>query len=363
MSQPERILHIVNNMNKGGLESRIMDIYRQIDRQKYQFDFYIESGEHGFYDDEIEYYGGKLYYNQSNHFMNIPRLFEFNQFLVSHSEEYRIVYSYNQWAGWYLKSAKKRGIAHRIAFSRTAVNSTSIRAIVKNLVKINAYKYATNCFAVSNKAGEWLFGKHEYMVWPNAIDVKKYRFSPMIRETVRNEMGLIGKRVFIHVGNMRDAKNPEFLIELFTGIKAKYNNAVLLLCGSDSENLIAPLIEKHSINDSVIQLGNRDDIWRLLQAGDVFLFPSKYEGFPGAVLEAEASGLRCLISNTITNEVIITNHIEALPINEGISIWLDEIEKNPLYNREDDCDNVCKAGYDISELVERTEAFFRSCIQ
>ena len=343
-----------------------MDLYRRLDRTRFQYDFYIESGNKGLYDDEIALLGGKVYYNKASLRQNIPNLKAFRVFLKNH-KEYRCIYAYNQWAGWYLREAARVRIPVRIASSRTSVQTQNYKNVIKNLVKFNINSYATHKFAVSRKAAEWLFGKEEVScgrvtVWANAIDTGRFAFDPDVRIKIRSELGLEYSFVVIHVGNIRYEKNHEYLLRVFCEIRKKHDNAALVLIGAgDSESLTEQMNELH-INNSVYFLGVREDVPDLLNAGDVFIFPSLYEGFPGAVLEAEASGLNCIISDSITDEVKITDNILYLSLNEKPGKWAEKVDEFDSNDREKAWEIVKKAGYDISELTERTERFYEEVL-
>lgn len=365
MGNPVRILHVVYILNRGGMESRLIDLFRELDKSRFQFDFYVESGKHGAYEEEVERLGGRIFYPNKKEKHRIPCLTAWRQFLIAH-KEYQIIYAYNQWAGWYLREAKRCGVPHRIASSRTSLQTFSLKNLYKNLVKQNINHYATDRFAVSKKAAIWLFGKRmveEQMVniWPNAIDTERYRFSQATRDSVRNELGLTDELVVIHIGNLRFEKNHPFLLEVFAKLRESYQNAQLILVGGGKIDILQARIDSLGIHDSIHYLGIRSDVSRLLQAGDLFIFPSLYEGFPGAVLEAEASGLRCLISNSITEEIDLTNHIRRLPLSAGAARWAEEVERIPYCERSKACEEIRAAGYDVRDLVLRTEAFFQQC--
>lgn len=363
---PIRILHVVNSMNRGGMESRTMDLYRMLDRTRFQFDFYITSGNKGLYDDEISLLGGNIYYNKGSRRQIIPNMKAFRLFLQDH-KEFRGVYAYNQWAGWYLKEAARVGIPVRIASSRTSVQTNNLKNVVKNLVKRNVNCYATHRFAVSRNAAEWLFGKEEVVsgkvtVWANAIDTGRFAFDQDSRSRIRSELGLNDSFIVIHVGNIRYEKNHKYLLRVFSEIRKKHDNAALVLVGAGDFGTLTECMSELQITDSVYFLGVREDVPDLLNAGDVFIFPSLYEGFPGAVLEAEASGLNCIISDSITDEVKITDNIVYLSLNEEPDKWAEAVDEFGINNREKAWVKVKEAGYDIAELVERTERFYEEVL-
>ena len=199
------------------------------------------------YDNEVQHLGGKTYFSQGKHFYNIPDFKSFYEFLVQHPE-YKIVYAYNQWAGFYLKQAKKCNVPFRIANARTSIGTISTNNLIKNLVKLNVNRYATHRFAVSKKAANWLFGKRmvnsgNVMVLPNAIDAKKFVFSEKVRDEVRKELHLDNSYIVIHVGNIRFEKNHEFLLKVFAEIKKKLQNAKLVLIGNGNIKILEPQLE------------------------------------------------------------------------------------------------------------------------
>lgn len=362
--EPVRILHIVNSLNRGGMESRIMDLYRHLDHQKFQYDFYVESGNPGMFDEEVVKYGGRVFLSKKRSKYNIPNFRSFYEFLKEHPV-YKIVYAYNQWSGFYLREAKKCGVPYRIANARTSIQTRSLKNSVKKLVKLNVNIYATHKFAVSKKAAIWLFGEKavdngQVKVWPNAIDTEKYKFSEEVRFEVRDELRLGDAFTIIHVGNIKFEKNHPFLLRVFKAIKLKEPEAKLLLIGSGTIEKLTPLIDELGIRESVHYLGVRQDIPRLLQAGDVFVFPSYYEGFPGAVLEAEASGLPCIISDTITDEVVLTACTHQMPIDTNPVEWA-KMCLNYYGSKRDDLTEVVKsAGFDIYDLVYEIEEMYTS---
>jgi glycosyltransferase involved in cell wall biosynthesis len=361
---PIRVLQIVTQMNRAGLESRLMDIYRNIDRSRVQFDFYTCRKEIGSFDDEIKTMGGVVYYNDPLDLKRIHRMSnQFKLFLLSHTE-YKIVHCHlNQWCGLVLKGAEQAKVPVRIAHSRTSLQKFTVKNMIKNVVKLSTNRYATHYFAVSIKAGEWLFGKRmiksgKVEIWPNAIDCKKFVFNLQKREKMRKMLGLGNDLTLIHVGNLRPEKNHAFLFQIFKQVLDEQPSAKLILVGRDMmDGTTQSLAKGVGIDKSVQFLGSRSDVSDLLQAGDVFVFPSLYEGFPGAVLEAQAAGLPCVISDTITDEVCITNNVKQLPLGD-IRPWVEEIIKAVQYERKDTSSQLYRAGYDITTLTEKLTDFY-----
>ncbi len=366
-----RILHVVTKMDRGGLESRLMDIYRNIDRTKIQFDFYTFSKKRIYsgFDDEIISLGGKIFYNDPlniHNYAEIPHNFMY--FCTSHPE-YQIVHCHvNSWCGLVLLGAKRAGIPVRIAHSRAATKGLSVKILIKNIIKLPVNRNATHRFAVSREAGEWLFGRKalrmgHLQIWPNATDCNKYKFNTYIREKMRKELNIMNNIVIVHVGNITPVKNHVFLIDIFAELKKHVPNAKLILVGEDNLN---GKIQRYSsvkkIEKDIIFLGVRDDVQDILQAGDVFVFPSIYEGFPGAVLEAQASGLPCIISDTITKEACILTSTKQVSLQKSASDWAQIILNSKNAERDNAYKVLKLAGYDVLELASRLTDFYERVI-
>lgn len=365
MNKPLRILQVVTQMNRGGMENRLMDIYRNVDREKLQFDFYTLRKEKGQFDDEILAMGGKVYYSEPfsvRHLFQIPG--RFRAFFLEHPE-YRVCHAHlNQWCNLILEGARRARVPVRIAHARTALTGSSASVRVKNLIRTLYPNSPTHRFAVSEKAAVWLYGKRRVKrglceVWPNAIETKKFLFSAERREKTREELALSDEYVVLHVGNLRRVKNHDFLFFVFAEILQREPKSVLLLAGQgEREAELRALAKELSIFERVRFLGSREDVPALLSAADVFVFPSFYEGLPGAVLEAQAASLPCLISDTIASEVLLSDRVRALSIDASVKTWADAVLLTRAGAREDAYELFCKTGYDVAALAERLSDFY-----
>lgn len=368
MKEPVKVLVIVSQMNRGGLESRLMDIIRNLDFSRVQIDIFTYRLEPGLMDEEAKSYGCKIYYNKPLTVKNMTGYVRyFADFLKQHPE-YRIVHAHQDaWCSVFCKGAKIAGVPVRIAHSRTAISSVSLGNMVKNIIKLPARKYATHFFAVSDLAGEWLFGKKnvangKVKIWPNAIECRKYEFDQVKRDRKRKELGIEEKLVVLHVGNFTPPKNHEKIIKVFSEVCKKKEDAVLLLVGQELNPGIRALAERLQIIDKVRFLGTRTDINELLCGADVFLFPSIFEGMPGAVIEAQASGLPCVASDTITREVCITPIVTQLSLGLSDEEWAEHVLDAYRMGRTDTLEEMKKAGYDIDSLVEKLMEFYENAV-
>ncbi|OIK09376.1 glycosyl transferase family 1 [Bacillus sp. MUM 116] len=361
MGSPLRVLHVVVNMNRGGAETLIMNLYRNIDRQKVQFDFL--TCKEGVFDAEIEKLGGKIhripYISEVGHFGYIKEL---KKFFIENNH-YKIVHSHmDKMSGLVLREANLVGIPIRISHSH---NTSSEGGIAAKIYKWYAGKWilpnATNLFACSKIAAEWLFknNTNPIQIIKNGIECEKFSFSQVTREEVRKDLNINNNQLVIgHVGRFNHQKNHAFLINLFEKYHKINPDSVLILIGDGPLRLnIQTQVEELKLENYVKFLGIRNDIHRLLQAFDLFIFPSLHEGLPVSLIEAQAAGLKCLISENISHEVDMgSNLVEFLPINDE-SIWVQKI-KNKRVNRNNSINTIVKNGYEIKDTAVNIEKFY-----
>lgn len=365
--EPIRVLHVFGELNVGGAESRTMDIYRHIDRKKVQFDFLVHTEKIGFFEAEIESLGGKIY--------RIPRfgiksLFSYKKalhdFFKKHTE-YKIVHGHMLSTAFiYQGIAKKYDVPIRIAHSRCGSRTElNFENIVKEIFKRFVRFYVTDKFAVSEIAAISAFGRHDVRnnkvkILPNAIQTEKYKFNECIRNKIRKELNAADKFIVGHIGRFQQQKNHKFLIKIFYELQKQIPDSLLLLVGDgELKNEIMQLVDSLGLEKKVIFTGVRSDVPYLLQAMDVLLFPSFFEGFPGVVLEAQAAGLPCVISDTITKEVKLTNIVKYVSLNDDVKNWIQaiiDITKN--YDRKDIHRQVIEAGYDVKTIAKWYEQFY-----
>lgn len=370
MGGPIRVLHVVVNMNRGGAETLIMNLYRNIDRSKVQFDFLTNN--EGIFDSEIINMGGKIYripyISDVGHFNYIKEL---NRFFLTHSK-YQIVHSHmDKMSGFVLRAAKKAGIPVRISHSHSTNSEGNF--IIKSY-KWYAGKHilpnSTNLLACSHQAAKWLFQKanEKTELIKNGIESNKFRFSQETRAAVRKELNICENSFIIgHVGRFSAPKNHMFLLKIFKSTVKIIPNSVLILVGDGpllSE--IKKKVSEYSLENRVKFLGSRDDVNRLLQAFDLFIFPSLYEGLPVSVIEAQGSGLPCLLSDAITMEVDLgLNLVQFLPLT-NFDEWINKIEmvSSQTNNRDFSISIVLKnQGYEISNASTKLQKYYWTALR
>ncbi|MBP3038584.1 glycosyltransferase family 1 protein [Bacillaceae bacterium Marseille-Q3522] len=364
MGDPLRVLHVVVNMNRGGAETLLMNLYRHIDRNKIQFDFLTcKKGE---FDEEIIEMGGKVhripYVTDVGHMRFYRGLLQF----LSANKEYIILHSHlDKMSGFVLYAANRAGIPIRIAHSHNTQSEGNTAAkIYKWLAGKFINANATDLIACSETAAEWLYTtkKTEALILKNGIDIGEFTFSPEVRKQMRAELQLHPSTFVLgHVGRFCAQKNHSFLIEIFAVFLKERPDSVLLLAGDGKERAV---IEQKATELSVIShvkfLGARTDIERILQAIDLFVFPSLHEGMPLSVLEAQAAGLPCIISDQVTEEVDL-----GLDLVEQISLlqpqrWLEKMkhaERNKTV-RSSRQEQIAKQGYDIIDTANLMENYY-----
>ena len=360
---------------KGGTEAVMFNIFNNINKSSFHIDFLILSNKED-NTEETNYLkknGAKIFYITSRgddylkHKRELRLFFENNHYDIVHTHMDAI-------GAEVLKEALRSGVRVRIAHSHNTnqlPNPKGIKEYLHKVVimceKIMTRKLANGYVACSTEAAKWLFGRNvvkqkNYLLFRNAIDVKKYVYSEEVRNEMRKRLGVVGKHVIGHVGRFDYQKNHEFLIEIFREYLKKDEKAILLLVG-DGENkkYLESIIEAENLSKNVQFLGARDDINRLLQAMDVFVFPSRYEGLGVALIEAQLSGLPCLASSTIPREVEVSDNIRFLNIDDSPTVWSDTIYN--VVNKKDNVRNsplkmVRSRGYDMTECITGLEQFY-----
>ena len=303
-----RILQCVNDMHRAGLETMLMNYYRNIDREKIQFDFLTHRPQRSDYDDEIESLGGKIYYAPRLYPQNYPKYFKWMKQFFSEHPEYKIIHSHIDAMSYLpLKAAKKANIPIRIAHSHNTAIDRDFKYLLKTYFRFKLPKVANYYCACGKEAGEFLFPGKEYMYVPNAIEIDRFLFNENVRMKKRRELGIKDEIVIGHIGRMSYQKNHKYLIDVFAEILKKKNDSILLLIGvGEKLDDIKKYVEKLGLSEQVRFLGNRADVDELYQAMDVFVMPSLFEGLPVVGVEAQFSGLSCIFSDQVPEEVNFT---------------------------------------------------------
>lgn len=366
MQEPIRVLHVFGGLSLGGAESRVMDLYRHIDREKLQFDFLVHSAKEEHFDEEIKKLGGRIYRVPRFKFYNWSEYRKALKSFFSEHSEFRAVHGHmTSTASIYLPIAKKAGIPITIAHARSAGVASGMKGFLTKWLRRSLKNKVDYCLACSKEAGEAVFGKKcmiqgKVEVIPNAIAARQYVYNPEIRQGMRRKLQVEDKLVIGHVGSFRAPKNHSFLIEVFAEIHRQREDAVLLLLGEGKlKEKIREQAEDAGLKEFVHFLGNRTPVSDYYQAMDFLVFPSVFEGLPGTVVEAQTAGLRCLISDAISKEVKITELVEAYSLKRPANEWAEYVLTHCKYERKGRLEEVIAAGFDIDAQVKRYEQVYR----
>lgn len=356
-----RVLMVVPNMHRAGLETLIMNIYRNIDLAKVQFDFLTHYTARFDYDDEIEQLGGRIYRFTVRDDNNLIKyLWELKQFFKEHTE-YKVIHGHMESFGFlYSRAAMKAGVPIIIAHSHNALIEPTLKGRIKNLMNKPWKHYANVLFACSDKAGKFMFGDSSFTVISNGIRCEDFVYDEAVRALYRKDMGLEGKTVLGHIGRFEPQKNHNFLIDVFSEYVKRNKDAVLLLVGEGHlVNEIWAKVHLLNLDGYVRFLGVRSDTAQLYQAMDIFLLPSLFEGLPVVGVEAQSAGLPMLTADTVTNELQVTEYVEMLSLQAGEKAWCDKIDQM-LHglSRRNTLKDMNNAGFNIKQTADWLENYY-----
>ena len=367
--KPIIVAQVMGKWLGNGVESVIMNYYRHLDHSKIQFDFICDEDSTRIPYDEIKKLGGRVflvpkYQKLLKYLKALEKLFKENQYRIVHS-------NINTLSVFPLYAAKKASVPIRISHSHSTSNPKEWkRNLIKNILRPFSKRYATDYFACSELAGRYLFGnktfdRGEVKIIHNAIDIDKFRFDEEARKKFRKEFGIKDSTIVIgHVGRFVQQKNHTFLVDVFKEYHEKNPDSKLLLVGSGPlEDKIKKKVEKFGLKNSIIFLGQRNDINKLYSVMDIFCLPSLYEGFGMALLEAQVSNLPCVASTEISKEVELVDNFQYISLNLSSQIWVEKIlglTNNKI--RKTNKKLVSEKGFNIAQKSEKLEKMIQGII-
>lgn len=356
-----KILHVVGSMNTGGTETMLMNIYRKIDRDIIQFDFLDFSQDEAYYDKEIKELGGKVI-----KISNSKSVREISN-VIKNNGPYKVVHAHTLFnCGFAMIAAKVNNIDARISHSHTNLDDESrlVRKIYIKLMRKVINRYSTRLLACSSAAGNYLFGNislnsDKYSYFPNLVD-----YESMMKPD-RNQVEIFKKNnnlnnciVIGNIGTLKPSKNQEFLLKIVKVLKERHIHVKLIIVGDgELRNRLVEITQKYNIVDDVIFTGVRKDINNMLSCMDVFVLPSIYEGLGLVLLEAQAGGVPCLVSEAIQEEADLgLGIVEKLNLSDNEILWADKIVE--LANKEKINKNIIEKkfndkGYSTSKCISR----------
>lgn len=362
MADPIRVLHVITGMGSGGAESFIMNMYRNIDRNKVQFDFLLRSNQM-IYGDDLNEMGSNVYVTASLPKHYIKNYFQTVQFFNEHKYDIIHVHANALIYVSALAIAKRAGVKCRIMHSHSNSLFFPITKPIHFLNKKRIGRLATHFFACSDSAGKWMFGD-KYTVIKNGIDIERFSYNPESRNRIRQEFG-ISEDSFVlgHVGHLSSVKNQRFAIEVLSEIHKTNKKSYLVLVGEgDIEDELKNFAAQKNVGDYVIFTGSRNDVYDILSAYDLFVFPSLFEGLGISILEALANGLVCVCSEAVPIDSFPAESIHQLSLESGAPKW-SELILNLDYSRIDVIAKLIELGFDSKSQAKELQDFYLKAVE
>ena len=353
----KRALCITASMNAGGAETFMMKLYRAMDRSRYQMDFCVSVGTN-YYEEEITDLGGRIYVIPLKSEHPVASFYAIQKLVRSNGYESVIRVNEHALSTIDLIAARVGGAKRLIMRSSNSSSGGGFSTVLHRIFRPLTTIVPDVRIAPSRLAAEYSFGgecleRGKAELLPNGLNLSEFSFDETLRAKVRAENDLEESLVIGHIGRFNKQKNHEFLVETFFSLLQRCPRAVLVLVGDGVlEDDVRSQVERLGITGSVRMLGVRNDVPALLSAFDVFVLPSLYEGMPNVVIEAQASGLPCVIADTITREANITGGVSYLPIDRPED-WVGPVVQAAYSGRYDGVDRLSSAGYDIDKEVNR----------
>ena len=363
----KRLLCIISGMNSGGAETFLLKVYRKIDKRQSQFDFCVNIFEKGFYDDEINLLGGRIYHipSKSSNYLKYKK--ELSNIIKSNNYKYVLRITSNSMGFLDLKIAKRAGATVCVARSSNSNDAEGALAKIMHFIgRIFYGKYVDVKIAPSDLAAIYTFGqkswdKGEVVLLKNAVDTDVYFYDVFKRNAIRHQLSINDDTVLIgHIGRFSKQKNHLYLIDVFKKVLEKEPNSKLILIGTgELVSKIKQYVINSGISDLVLFMGVRNDIPALLSAMDILVMPSLYEGMPNTVIEAQATSLPCVILDSITRLADITGLVKYVSLSDSKLMWAETILEMINTTRKSRKTDLQVAGYDINQMVTRfTETIF-----
>lgn len=357
-----RVLHVIGAMDRGGAETMIMNIYRAVDRTQVQFDFLVHETRECDYDQEIERLGGRIFRLPRFTGANLARYKSLCRAFFSDHQEIAIVHGHiGSSAAVYLSEAKRAGkvaIAHSHAQNYLpGPAGWAFRAFSYPTRYIADYFIGCSLEAGADRFGRRIVEGDRFMILNNGIDLSRYRCDERAHQEAKRLLGVEGCPVFGHVGRLAEEKNHRFLFEAFSRVLQQLPDAVLLLAGRGPlEQELKEYAGSLGIAHAVCFLGVCDDVPSLLRAMDVFVFPSVKEGLAIAAVEAQASGLPCLVSTGVPDIAVVSQRCRRISLSDGAERWATEAvllySESQASDRSDETEAARMHGFGINESAE-----------
>lgn len=361
-----RVLQVGMTRNLGGIETYLIEQFRHLDKSKIDYDFVNITGEYSIcYEDEILASGSKIFKVVSRHKNPLLHYWQWFNILLQNKGVYDVIVLNTNSLEYVfpLVLGKVFGIPVRVIHSHNSGFENKQGLARRLLVGMNKKLLAWSAnlrFACSQFAGQWMFKDNPYYVIYNAIDIHKYDADLIVREETRNALGLHTELTLLHVGRFSYQKNHSFLLDIFKEVHRIQPDSVLLLVGDTTEESgflteVKRKIKAYGLENVVRLLGRRDDVNKIMQAADVLVMPSFFEGLTVVGIEAQASDLPLLLSDTVTKELGLLPSTQFISLEAGPTAWAKAIVNSKRHNRQSRYEELKAAGYDIVNETERVE--------
>lgn len=367
-----RILHSVSNMDRAGIETMLMNYYRNIDRNKIQFDFLCNKKDIGAYEEEIKLLGGRIFRTPGLNPLKFPQYVKYMDMLFNEHPEYKIVQGHNgAFAVYSLFCAQKNNIPIRIFHGHNSSLHNSalcfdLKYPLKVFCKRKILRVANKYWACGHSAAKFYFGdeifdNRDYTVINNAIDLDKFSYNNVVREKIRKEFNIDGKDIIGHVGRFNVVKNHTFIVDVFNVYQEKNPNAMLVMIGDgEQKETIKEKVHSLNLDSKVLFVDNIPNVYEWYQAFDLFLMPSHNEGLPVVGIEAQAAGLPCVFSSGVPSEIAVTGNCRFISLSEPCSTWVKTVDsmisrKNSRIKVDD---VITNAGYNIKNEAKQLEKMY-----
>lgn len=369
--QPIRVLQVFTILNRGGAEANIMNYYRNIDTTKIQFDFLVHRQEEGLFEKEIEQLGGRVFRLPAVNPFNLKEYKKAVKVFFDSHPDYQIVHGQLSELGVFIyEEAEKRKIPIIIAHAHNSKMSWDIKAPFRIWWKSRMKKSINTYFTCGIDSAKWLFGEklaEKAYSMNNAVSVSKFQFNSEIRQKLRTDLGSENTINIVNVARFNKQKNHIFLLDVFAEVvklKQRSNYHLYLVGEGGLKEEIVNKIDELGIKDNVTLLGVRNDVEMLLQAMDIYFFPSLFEGLPVSLIEVQSSGIKCVISDGIPGEaILVEENIEVVSLQKSKEYWAEKIIENSIYERQDVSDIIRQKGYDIAENARLLEIKYTELLQ
>ena len=363
-----RVLQVIGVMDRGGAETMVMNLYRAIDRNKIQFDFLVHEQREGDYDAEIRQLGGQFFRLPRFTGLNAVTYRKLTRIFFNEHPEYRVVHGHiGSCAPIYLSEAKRIG-AYAIAHSHAQNFERGLAGLAFRVAAFPVRGVADYFMACSREAGLDRFGASvvsgdRFSIVPNGIAATRYSCDQASHESAKAALGLADRPVVCHTGRLIPVKNHAFLLDVFSRVRERIPQAVLVCAGrGELEGQLKSRVDELGLTGSVRFLGVVDNVPEVLRAADAFVFPSVKEGLPLAVVEAQAAGLPATISTGVPDLALVSDRVRRISLDEGADAWaaivLEDLNRAASVPRTDAVEQVRRHGFDIADTAVRISGFY-----